>query len=504
MKSVIAILLLFILAGCNSDYTGEKYKKDPLAKDQWYLDGSEYGYVDINLKNVPKYSTLVDDEPYKGDGVLVAIVDNGIDIYHEDLKTNIGNGSYSYLPKDYNFTNANHGTCCAGIIAAVEGNGIGIRGIAPHAKIIGYNALKAPSISNIADAFVRNKDRVWISSNSWGDFNSWGEPFKLRSLERAALEDGVKHGREGKGIVYVFSAGNGSSSDDVIATDNVNYSGLVNNRFTIPVGAVDEYGKKAYYSEVGATLMVVAPSKATKSAPGITTTDVTGEEGFNPKMFKDDYMDHNYTKNFSGTSASAPMVSGVVALMLDANPNLTYRDVRIILAKSAKMNDKNDSDWCYNGAGYHINHRYGFGLVDAAKAVKLALDWKNVSKEIMIKRHKIVNKEIPDNDQIGIESHIDIDENISIEFVDVFFDAPSHNRIGDLEVVLVSPSGTKSILAVRHHENFEGYFRYKNWRFGTVRNMGEGSKGCWKLIVKDLVSGKTGVLKAWELRIYGH
>jgi subtilisin-like proprotein convertase family protein len=440
----------------------------------------------------------------KGGGVLVAIVDNGIDIHHEDLEANIAKGSYNYMPPDYNFSDADHGTCCAGIIAGVEGNGIGIRGVAPEAKLIGYNALKVPSISNIADAFVRHKERVWVSSNSWGDFNSWGEPFALKSLEMAALEEGVAHGRDGRGIVYVFAAGNGASHDGGLPTDNVNYSGLVNNRFTIPVGAVDENGTKVPYSEVGATLMVVAPSRAHADSPGIVTTDATADKGYNPNTFKADYKDTNYTRYFSGTSASTPMVSGVVALILEANPKLGWRDVREILARSASKTDPDDPDWSTNGAGLHINHKYGFGLVDACKAIGLAWDWHNLPKQKMVEIHKGINITIPDNDPNGIESSITIDANLTVEFVDIFFDAHDHASLGDLEIVLTSPSGTRSILAETHVEAFDGYFRYKNWRFGSVRHLGEKSKGVWKLKVIDRQLGNEGTLVSWGLKMYGY
>jgi len=107
-------------------------------------------------------------------------------------------------------------------------------------------------MGNIADALVREKNRVSISNNSWGDFNSCGEPLGLRSVIESALQDGTRTGRNGKGIVYIFSAGNGATVDaNGIPSDNVNYSGLVNNQYTIPVCALDSFGKKAGYSETG-------------------------------------------------------------------------------------------------------------------------------------------------------------------------------------------------------------------------------------------------------------
>jgi len=467
------------------------YLPDPLAIDQWYL-ANDSNYLTINLSA----------NQFKGDGVLVALVDNGIDIYHEDLINNIGEGSYNYLGAAYDFTDADHGTACAGIIAAEEGNGIGIRGIAPHASVIGFNALRTPAISNLADALVRHKKRVWVSSNSWGDFNSWGEPLALRSLIEAALADGTTNGRDGKGIVYVFSAGNGSTDFSGVPTDNVNYSGLVNNRYTIPVCAVDEHGKRAPYSEKGATLIVCAPSRGS-SGPAITTTDVTGAPGYNPKKFKDDYEDENYTRYFSGTSASAPIVSGIVALMLNANPRLGWRDVRTILARSASKIDAEDAGWEINGAGLHVNHQYGFGAVDADRAIDMAKSWINAGEEKVLSAERQLNLPIPDNDPQGIADAIDIDSDLKVEFVEVVFNAPDHTRIGDLEVILTSPSGTQSILAEKHTQLFE-VFRYNNWRFGSARHLGENARGAWRLSVVDHAGHETGTLVSWELRVYGY
>lgn len=493
-KSVVLIILFSLLIGCSDQ--GINYEEDPIRKEQWYLnDFNQYNTVShINLKN----------SLYKGRGVVIAVVDNGIDIYHEDLINNIGEANYSYLSDEFSFSDSNHGTACAGIIAAEEGNGVGISGIAPQSTIIGFNALKAPAISNLADALVRNKKDVSVSNNSWGDFNSWGEPLKLRSLVKTALMEGVTTGRNGRGIIYVFSSGNGSAEENGLPTDNVNYSGLVNNRFTIPVCAVNEHGERTSYSEIGATLVVCAPSKGAENTMGITTTDVSGEQGYNPKLFQNDHSNNNYTNNFSGTSASAPMISGVVALMLEANPNLGWRDVKSILAKSARVIDGNHYDWTTNGAGLNINHHYGFGIVDADEAIKLSKKWLNYTSESIIEKESIVNTNIPDNDITGVSVQINVEKNIIVEFIDIYFDAPEHTRLGDLEIVLMSPSGTISILAEHHSQLFEGYFRYDNWRFGSYRHLEEASLGTWKLVIKDKAQGHMGTLKSWKLKIYGH
>jgi len=116
----------------------------------------------------------------------------------------------------------------------------------------------------------------------------------------------------------------------------------------------------------------------------------------------------------------------------------------------------------------------------------------------------VVNINIPDNDVAGISTQISFEKNITIEFIDIYFDAPEHPKLGDLEIVLTSPSGTKSILAEQHSQLFEGYFRYNNWRFGSFRHLEEESRGTWKLTVKDKSQDNTGTLKSWRIKIYGH
>ncbi|MEK7702612.1 MAG: S8 family serine peptidase [Nitrospirota bacterium] len=277
MKQPLAIALFSIIClavSCSDDFP------DPLYQDQWYLHGDRNSEskkaVDINLAGVEE----------TGGGVVVAVIDNGLDMGHEDLQANIITGGVNYLEDGAKQTPGDHGTAAAGLIAATAYNGVGIHGVAPNAKIAGSNVLRAASISNLAHALSWEKEKVWVSSNSWGDFNSWGVPIGLRNLVNVALEEGTRYGRNGLGTIYVFSAGNGGESQDGLPTDNVNYSGLVNNRYVIPVCAVNEQGKRSIYSEVGAPLIVCAPSNDDRTRQ-ITTTDMMGEEGYNP----------NYSKN---------------------------------------------------------------------------------------------------------------------------------------------------------------------------------------------------------------
>jgi subtilisin family serine protease len=492
-RSIIFFMASILLTACAKDPPLLELG-DPLRAKQWYLSGdpSDATIVSINLG----------DTKYTGVGVTVAIVDNGVDVYHPDLIDRFLTGEQiDYTGNTAHFQNADHGTSVAGIIAATRNNGIGVTGIAPEVDLIARNALKASSTQNLADALSENVENISIIHNSWGDFNSWGNPFALRSPVGNAFIKGASVGRGGKGTIYVFAAGNGDLQIGGVPTDNVNLSGYVNNRFTIPVCAVDAYGAKASYSETGATLVVCGPSTGVDGY-GIVTTDIQGDKGYNSDVFKDDLPDHNYTENFGGTSAAAPMVTGVVALMLEANPNLGWRDIRRLLAQSAFKNDAKDLDWKRNGAGFWVNHKYGFGLVDAARVVDLAKVAK-VAGPLSTSTFAFEKTvDIPDNDLTGVSIPLDIEDDLTIEFVDLWVSIPKHERIGDLEIVLTSPSGTESVLAERHYA-LTDVFRYTNWRFGSMRHLAEHSKGTWTLTLRDVVAGYSAPIEKATIAIYG-
>ena len=175
---------------------------------------------------------------------------------------------------------------------------------------------------------------------------------------------------------------------------NSNYNGYANYYAVTAVCAVSDRGIRSSYSEQGANLWVCAPSRDSSRGQGIVTTDNA----------------HRYTANFSGTSAATPIVSGVVALVRQANPKLSWRDVKLVLAASARKNDPGNAGWQdgtvqYGTASerYTFNHEYGFGVVDAQAAVDLAQDWKNVPPMKTTESAIIpVNQNIPDNSTTGI------------------------------------------------------------------------------------------------------
>ncbi|MBN2700624.1 MAG: S8 family serine peptidase [Methylothermaceae bacterium] len=459
------------------------WANDPLFQDQWYLENSGQGggMPGADLNTTPVWA-----EGLTGAGLQIAIVDDGLEINHEDLKANTASGlHYDYVGKDGNPTAGKHGTAVAGIAAANGDNGLGIVGAAPNAELIGLRLLGATSDTNEAAALNYRPDIVDLSNNSWGPPDDGKYLAGPGPLTKAAIADGVSNGRNGKGIIYCWAGGNGGDND------NSNYDGYANSRYTIAVAASTNEGTRAYYSEKGANLLVNTPSSGGTLA--VTSTDRSGFSGF-------DFG--NYTDEFGGTSTTSPLACGAVALLLEANPDLSWRDVQYILATTTVQNAPEDADWTLNGAGYPVNHQYGFGRLDIAAAVEAARNWSPLGEEISVSGSASPQQTIPDNDPIGVSSHIEIPRNIRVEAAEVIFNADDHPYWGDLAIRLISPEGTVSVLA-EPHDSGRNTSRYSNWRFTSVRHLGEFSQGTWTLVVRDLASGDTGTFQSWRLNLYG-
>lgn len=491
---------------------------DPLYADQWHLKNTGQAGAS-GPAGTPSEDMDVESawSSSKGDGIRIAIVDDGLEIGHEDLATNVAanNLSYNYITGSTDPTNApadltsGHGTSVAGIAAARDLNGLGVRGVAPHANLVGYNMLQNDIASNEADAMTRGSPDVHVYSNSWGAADGNGTLNASVLSWRTAIDDGVINGRGGLGAIYVWAAGNGAP------VDNSNYDGQANYRGVIAVAAINDLGKQSSYSESGANLLVSAPGGEYCDTHTITTTDRTGAAGDNSHndvidgYTGYDYTDTSYTKCMNGTSAATPGVSGVIALMLGANLGLGWRDVRLILAQSARKNDLADtSGWGVTGGSpiYHFNHKYGFGVVDAQAAVTLASTWTNVGPQIAYSTALASPfLAIPDNNLTGVSDTIHVaGSGISrIEFVEITFTAKNHTYSGDLQVTLTSPAGTVSRLAETHACAGSACSRYNGWIFGSVRHLGEGVDGNWKLTVSDGARRDTGTFQSWQLKFYG-
>lgn len=300
---------------------------DPFVTQQWGLYNPDYDDIDISICGAWSYAT--------GRGIKIGILDQGVDVNHIDLAQNIYPLSFdtesgTSPAKLYD----SHGTHCAGIAAAVRNNGIQVAGVAPDAKIVSIsNSLRSSTNSRLkrADGVVwAYKNGVDVISNSWGSTTQ-------HAAINEAIADAFKYGREGKGCIIVFAAGNDGNRFPVAYPANCNDK-------IIAVGALDRDGTIAYFSQTGDKLDVVAPG-----------VDVLST------------IPNNDTISWPGTSMACPHVAGLAALILERNPRLTVTQVNDLIEK----NTKKVGPMVYNETRKNgtWNSHYGYGLIDAEKTL---------------------------------------------------------------------------------------------------------------------------------------
>lgn len=479
--------------------TNAPYPNDPLFSQQWHLKntGQNGGTPGIDVNITGLWSN------YRGNGLLIGIVDDGLQTGHTDLWQNVN----TVIDIDFNggdrdpnpdVTQDFHGTACAGVAAARGNNGRGVCGAAPEATLVGIRLIAGPATDqDEADALSHSNQLIFISSNSWGPNDDGKTLAGPGVLTAAALRNNCVNGRSGRGTIYAWAAGNGADYGD-----NANKDGYANSLYTIAIGAVSDQGTKASYSEPGACVVVCAPSSSfNPDRQGITTTDLMGNNGYNYAGAPGELTDVNYTKTFGGTSSATPLAAGVMALILQAAPHIGWRDMQEILIRTARKNDPADPDWITNGAGFRFNHKYGAGLIDAAAAVALATTWSNLGPHIsMAMAQTNLGLAIPDNNAAGVTRTFAISNvSLRVEHATLTVDITHANR-GDLEVVLVSPYGTTSRLMEVHGDTGD---HYRNWTFSSVRHWGEQANGTWTVRVADKRSGTSGTLNYLKLELFG-
>jgi len=481
--------------GCYFRYDGsppaEDSGPDPLLAAEWHLPA---------LTVPDAWSSA------RGEGTRIAIVDDGVETLHEDLFPNVVasrnyrrdvNPAAPALPCDQSDT---HGTSVAGIAAARDGNAVGIAGVAPRASLAAYNAIAAGAgtEADVADALRRDEAITTVYNNSWGAPDAEGLLRDPGTLFRNTIRDGLERGRDGKGSIYVFPAGNGGCAGPASANcvaDDSNYDGYANTPGVIAACGVDENDRKPWYAEPGANILVCGASGG--SGRGITTTDVQ----------------NGYTSSFGGTSASTPMVSGVAALLLQVAPTLTWRDVRLILATTARKNDAGSADWRTNRANLLVHPYYGFGVVDAQEAVAAARTWPSVGASQSLRKcpfPRAPRVAIPDQGSVSDTVNVGgADCTITrIELVEIRFDA-AHSYSGDLQIELQrsdAPASSTTLASSRVCKSGETTIPcgdYANWLFTSVANLNEPAIGSWTLQVSDRLAQDTGTWNTWTLTIWG-
>jgi subtilisin-like proprotein convertase family protein len=475
---------------------------DTLFPFQWHLEntGQTGGVVgeDVNITTAWDRVT--------GNGVVVGVIDDAVQHTHPDLAPNYrADLSFDYWDNDsdpapVNLFNESHGTTVAGVAVAAGDNAIGVAGSGFNAGLAGLRAIVGAAVDSTASgALVHENQAIHVYNNSWGAPDD-GDIYPITPLTLAAVQQGVASGRGGLGSVFTWAAGNGLG-----ILDNANLDGYANARYSIAVGAIGHDGVQADYSEPGASILVTAHSMGT-TPDGILTTDLLGTDGINFAADGSDgdlLIDIDYTSQFSGTSSSTPLVSGIVALMLEENPSLSYRDVQHILVETARQNDAGDADWATNGAGRLVNHKYGFGAVDALAAVNASTNWVTVPQEVATASGVVtVGQAIPDNSPTGITMTFDITDDITTEWIEVSLNA-THTYATDLEVILTSPSGTQSILNNAHILPFGVPGPFNGHTLTSARSWGESSIGTWTMEVRDLQMADSGTWDSFEVTVFG-
>jgi subtilisin family serine protease len=530
--------------------------EDPYYEAQWYLEA---------IRAPEAWAA-----GYTGDGVQILVNDNGVDNNHPDLaKLDVSSSCSSYAPHG----NDAHGTACASLALASSNSEAGV-GVAYNSGLASCTMMGDDAVTGLS--FLTYKyDKNDISSNSWGidqcDYidassscpfdcpnvgSNWcpcaacdGDDWSSRDLSQGCentvvdycyyffeddvdacleldhyfvqcgfgqlsstahdvLEDGVKNGRDGKGMVLVFAAGN-----EFRKGDDVNYEGYLNSRFTISVGSVGQDLKHARYSSSGAPVFISAPGGDWENYHLIFAAKPLSMNA------PDDCGDSG-----AGTSYAAPLVSGVVALMLEANSDLTWRDVQGVLAATAsRPHEDSEDEWETNQAGIKHSYKYGFGVVDAYEAVMAAKTWSNWGSEITLVTATTANDVIEDccgnwveSTSIGFGSHDFVIESVSV-YVTI-----EHPRRGDLRIEL-ERDGVVSLLT---DDKLERGTRYTHHKYTTLRHWGErADQGAFTLRIADMREGSgddddlgqdtsfyyydddgddDGILVSWTLQLYGH
>ncbi|XP_066152913.1 proprotein convertase subtilisin/kexin type 4-like isoform X3 [Euwallacea fornicatus] len=456
---------------------------DPKWGSMWYLNRGD-GF-DMNV--IPAWLDGV-----TGKGAVVTILDDGLEKDHPDLVKNYDPlASYDVNNQDsdpsprYDMIDSNrHGTRCAGEVAATSNNSICALGVAHGAQVGGVRMLDGDVTDAVeARSLSLNPQHIDIYSASWGPDDDGKTVDGPGELATRAFIEGVTKGRSGKGSIFVWASGNGGRDHD-----NCNCDGYTNSIYSLSISSATEHGNVPWYSEACSSTLASTYSSGAVTERQVVTTDLR----------------HACTSSHTGTSASAPLAAGICALALEANPNLTWRDMQHIVVRTARPQHLTASDWQVNGVGRNVSHSFGYGLMDAYAMVLLARNWITVPEQ-----HKCevsapeAAKPIPAKSSVLVPLEVTECEGVeNLEHVQAKLTIYAQRR-GDLKIQLTSPMGTKvTLLAKRDHDNSRSGFN--NWPFMSVHSWGESPLGTWKLEIHNdgRLMGRAS-LQNWSLVLYG-
>ncbi|CAD5113902.1 DgyrCDS3061 [Dimorphilus gyrociliatus] len=450
---------------------------DPIWPKQWHLynDGQTDGPPRMDINVEPVWHANI-----KGDGVIVSVIDDGVDYTHPDLKDaynstlsfDINGNDKDPFPNDTLDSNG-HGTKCAGVIASKPNDRVCGVGIAHKAQFAAIRALDGP-ITDLteSEALAYNLPLVDIVTASWGPPDS-GKSFEgPHHFTAKVMKEGAERGRNGSGVIFIWAAGNGNFRGDFCSFD-----GYVNSLYTIPIGSLTHTGEKSYYSEsCTANFAATFTGGFSYLSSNILNINL-------PNRIVTTSLHHKCTESFQGTSASAPVATGCAALIIQANPFLTWRDVQHIIALTARVSSIEDrDDWTINGAGYHVSPNYGFGALDCSSAVGFAQLWENVGEQQKcVIDHSGDNVIIENEDNRIFTFDTNNCKNVShLEHVVVQVNMTVQNR-GGIKMTLISPAGTISV--IMPHRQKDTANKTNVFGFLTVMTWGENPEGNWTLKV---------------------
>ncbi|NXK57027.1 FURIN protein, partial [Chauna torquata] len=410
--------------------------------------------------------------------------------------------------------NCRHGTRCAGEVAAVANNGICGVGVAYNARIGGVRMLDGEVTDAVeAHSLGLNPNHIHIYSASWGPEDDGKTVDGPARLAEEAFFRGVSQGRGGLGSIFVWASGNGGREHD-----SCNCDGYTNSIYTLSISSTTQYGNVPWYSEACSSTLATTYSSGNQNEKQIVTTDLR----------------QKCTESHTGTSASAPLAAGIIALALEANKNLTWRDMQHLVVQTSKPAHLNANDWVTNGVGRKgtgggpqqprgaggrealgsgadpalpaVSHSYGYGLLDAGAMVSLARNWTTVGPQ-----RKCVIDVLTEPKDIGkrLEVRRRVDACLGkANYISRLEHAQarltlSYNRRGDLAIHLISPMGTRStLLASRPHDYSADGFN--DWAFMTTHSWDEDPSGDWLLEIENTSDANNyGTLTKFTLVLYG-
>jgi len=467
-----------------------------ISAEQWHLDPTTVGGVSINAHANVKAAHAIT----RGLGVTIAVIDDGVDIDHPEFAS-VGK---IVAPRDVTSASSDprprrsgdsHGTACAGV-ACADGNH-GASGVAPRARLMPIRLMPGLGSFHEAEAFRWAADNgADIISCSWGppDGKWWDTTtdsgmFPLPASTRAAIDYAATSGRDGKGCVIFFAAGNGNES--------VDKDGYASYNKVIAVAACNDRGTRSVYSDFGKAVWCAFPSNDFGHAPfnhpqpltpGIWTTDRSGNGGYNPgNVFYGDAAG-NYANDFGGTSSSCPGAAGVAALVLSANTRLRWNEVKEILRQASDRIDPANGQ--YDSQGHST--LYGYGRLNAEAAVKLAK--RSVGRLLII--NTLLNVPIPD---LGsVEGTIDVAEAEPVEKLTISIRL-EHSWIGDLVITAIPPAAS-GIRAIVLHNRAGGRRKQIDMNYDSTNTPalaaldGKSCQGAWTIRVEDKAAQDSGTL----------